>query len=157
MGQNINQKVDTKSVNDAINNGDKYKIGKAEVIRGGSDLTMVTWGAMVHLAIQASEVLAQEGIEVEIIDLRTIIPFDAETCVQSVLRTGRLVVLQEGQWSGGIGHTIQSRIIESCFYALESTPCVIGALDLQFHFPPLENHSSVLEHIISDIKTSVAN
>ena len=68
--QNINQKVDTKSVNDAINNGDNYKIGKAEVIRGGSDLTMVTWGAMVHLAIQASEVLAQEGIEVEIIDLQ---------------------------------------------------------------------------------------
>ena len=158
-GQNINQKVDTKSVNDAINNGDNYKIGKAEVIRGGSDLTMVTWGAMVHLAIQASEVLAQEGIEVEIIDLRTIIPFDAETCVQSVLRTGRLVVLQEGQWSGGIGHTIQSRVIESCFYALESTPCVIGALDTPVPFsPPLENHTvPSLEHIISIIKTSVAN
>ena len=65
---------------------------------------------MLHVAKQAAELLANENIEVEIIDLRTIIPFDAQTCIDSVMRTGRLVVLQEGQWSGGLGHTIQSRI-----------------------------------------------
>ena len=73
-------------------------------------LPLVTWGAMLHVAKQAAELLANENIEVEIIDLRTIIPFDAQTGIDSVMRTGRLVVLQEGQWSGGLGHTIQSRI-----------------------------------------------
>ena len=155
-GQNINQKVDTKKVNDAISNNENYKIGKAEVVRGGSDVTLVTWGAMLHLAKQAADILSSEGIEVEIIDLRTIIPFDAQTCVDSVMRTGRLVILQEGQWSGGLGHTIQSRILESCFYALESAPCVIGALDTPVPFsPPLENHTiPSLEHVLEILRTT---
>ena len=155
-GQNINQKVDTKKVNDAISNNENYKIGKAEVVRGGSDVTLVTWGAMLHLAKQAADTLSSEGIEVEIIDLRTIIPFDAQTCVDSVMRTGRLVILQEGQWSGGLGHTIQSRILESCFYALESAPCVIGALDTPVPFsPPLENHTiPSLEHVLEILRTT---
>ena len=155
-GQNINQKVDTKKVNDAISKNQNYKIGKAEVVRGGRDVTLVTWGAMLHLAKQAADILSSEGIEVEIIDLRTIIPFDAQTCVDSVMRTGRLVILQEGQWSGGLGHTIQSRILESCFYALESAPCVIGALDTPVPFsPPLENHTiPSLEHILDILRTS---
>ena len=88
---------------------------------------------MLHIAKQPAELLAEEDIEIEIIDLRTIIPFDAQTCIDSVMRI-RLVVLQEGQWSGGLGHTIQSRILESCFYALESAPCVIGALEDLCHF-----------------------
>ena len=71
---------------------------------------------MVHIALQAAEALADENIEVEVVDLRTLIPFDSATCVASVQRTGRLVVLQEGQWSGGLGHTLQSRIMEECFY-----------------------------------------
>ena len=155
-GQNINQKVDTKSVNQAVAENQSYKIGKAEVVRGGRDVTLVTWGAMLHVAKQAAELLANENVEVEIIDLRTIIPFDAQTCIDSVMRTGRLVVLQEGQWSGGLGHTIQSRILESCFYALESAPCVIGALDTPVPFsPPLENHTiPSVEHVVEILRTS---
>ena len=155
-GQNINQKVDTKSVNVALENNQNYKIGKAEVIRGGRDVTLVTWGAMVHVAKLAADEMAGEGIEVEIIDLRTIIPFDAHTCIDSVMRTGRLVILQEGQWSGGLGHTIQSRIIESCFYALESAPCVVGALDTPVPFsPPLENHTiPSVDHVVEILRTS---
>ena len=155
-GQNINQKVDTKPVNKAIDDNQNYKIGKAEVVRGGRDVTLVTWGAMLHVAKQAADALSSEGIEVEIVDLRTIIPFDADTCVNSVMRTGRLVILQESQWSGGLGHTIQSRILESCFYILESAPCVIGALDTPVPFsPPLENHTiPSISHVIEMIKTT---
>ena len=155
-GQNINQKVDTNSVNEAIAQNQSYKIGKAEVVRGGRDVSLVTWGAMLHIAKQSAEILANEGIEVEIVDLRTIIPFDAQTCVDSVMRTGRLVILQEGQWSGGLGHTVQSRILESCFYALESAPCVIGALDTPVPFsPPLENHTiPSVEHVVDILRTS---
>ena len=155
-GQNINQKVDTNSVNEAIAQNQSYKIGKAEVVRGGRDVSLVTWGAMLHIAKQSAEILANEGIEVEIVDLRTIIPFDAQTCVDSVMRTGRLVILQEGQWSGGLGHTVQSRILESCFYALESAPCVIGALDTPVPFsPPLENHTiPSVEHVVDILRAS---
>lgn len=157
-GQNINQKVDTEPVKQAIEKGQSFKIGKAAVIRGGRDITVVTWGSMLHVALKAAQQLAEQDIEVEIIDLRTLIPFDAQTCVESVMRTGRLVILQEGQWSGGIGHTIQSRILESCFYNMESAPVVIGALDTPVPFsPPLEDHTiPSLEHVIEVIKTTCA-
>ena len=141
-GQNINQNVETESVNKAVENGTSYKIGKSEVIRGGEDLTLLTWGSMLHIAKEVADKLSSENIEIEIIDARTLIPFDAETCVSSVIRTGRLVVLQEGQWFGGIGHSMLSRILEDAFYALESVPVVIGALDTPVPFsPPLENHT----------------
>ncbi len=141
-GQNINQQVDTISVNKAIDEGMRFKIGKSEIIRGGNDLTLVTWGSMVHIAKEVADKLSTDGIEIEIIDVRTLLPFDAETCVSSVIRTGRLVILQEGQWFGGIGHSMQSRILEDAFYALESVPVVIGALDTPVPFsPPLENHT----------------
>ena len=126
-------------------------------MRGGRDVTLVTWGAMLHVAKLAADELAREDIEVEIIDVRTLIPFDAETCVSSVTRTGRLVVLQEGQWFGGIGHSMQSRILEEAFYALESAPLVIGALDTPVPFaPPLENHTvPSLEHVVKAIRQVV--
>ena len=153
-GQNINQNVDTQPVKDAIESGNRLKIGKAGVVRGGRDVTLVTWGAMLHVAKQAADILSEEDIEVEIIDVRTLIPFDAETCVSSVTRTGRLVVLQEGQWFGGIGHSMQSRIMEEAFYALESAPLVIGALDTPVPFaPPLENHTVPgLEHVVKALR-----
>ncbi|MDA9156170.1 thiamine pyrophosphate-dependent enzyme [Candidatus Poseidoniaceae archaeon] len=153
-GQNINQNVDTETVQQAIAKGERYKLGKAAVVRGGRDVTLVTWGSMLHVAQQAAEELAREDIEVEIVDLRTLLPFDAQTCIESVSRTGRLVVLQEGQWCGGLGHSIQSRILESCFYTLESAPLVIGALDTPVPFsPPLENFTiPSLEHVVKVLR-----
>ena len=156
-GMNINQVVDTETVSNAMAKGERYKIGRAGVIRGGSDITLVTWGAMVHIALEAAEALSKDGVEVEIVDLRTLLPFDAETCVASVHRTGRLAVLQEGQWSGGLGHTVQSRILESCFYELEAAPVVIGALDTPVPFsPPLENHTvPSVEHTVAVLSSLV--
>lgn len=156
-GMNINQEVDTETVRRHVEAGARYKLGQAEVIRGGRDVTLVTWGAMVHIALQAADVLAKDDLEVEVVDLRTLLPFDAETCIGSVQRTGRLVVLQEGQWSGGLGHTVQSRILENCFYELEAAPVVIGALDTPVPFaPPLENHTvPSLEHVIEVLKATV--
>ena len=156
-GQNINQDVNTSLVKDAIKSKTQYKIGKSAVIRGGNDITLVTWGAMLHVALQAANELTNQGIEVEIIDVRTILPFDAETCVSSVLRTGRLVILQEGQWFGGIGHSMQSRILEETFYSLESAPLVIGALDTPVPFAPqLENHTiPSVDHVVEAIQMMI--
>ena len=152
-GESINQIVDTESVKKRLD-ARELSIGKARVIRGGSDLTIITWGAMVHVALEASRMASLEGYEAEVIDLRTIQPFDEKTCIESVNRTGRMIILQETQWTGGIGHTISSRIIEQSFWSLECAPVVIGALDTPVPFSPsLEDHTVptaelVLRHII---------
>ena len=152
-GDRIHMQVDTESVVDAIKSGGTYKLGKANIVRGGSDATIVTWGAMVHVALKAAETLATEGKEVEVIDLRTLSPFDSETCVNSVARTGRLLVLQEAQYTGGLGHTVSSRIQEQCFWSLEAPAVVVGALDTPVPFAPtLEDYTIptaelVVEHL----------
>ena len=133
-GDNINQVVRPNDVIERIDNGES-KIGKGELIRGGKDITIVTWGAMVHVAIKTAKITSKMGIEVEIIDLRTLLPFDSNICIESVNRTGKLLVLQEAQWTGGFGHTISSRIIEESFWNLEYPPVVIGHLILSSILP----------------------
>jgi len=140
-GKSINQIVDTNSVQERLESGNS-SIGSARIVRGGKDMTIVTWGAMVHVALDAAEEASRGGTEVEVVDLRTIVPFDSETCINSVLRTGRLIVLQESQWTGGFGHTVSSRIVEESFWRMESPPIVIGALDTPVPFSPtLEDHT----------------
>ena len=148
-GKSINQIVDTGAVMNRLENGDS-SIGRARIVRGGGDLTIVTWGAMVHVALDAAENVSKRGIEVEVVDLRTLVPFDHETCINSVLRTGRLIVLQEAQWTGGFGHTVSSRIIEESFWRLETPPVVIGALDTPVPFSPrLEDHTIPSVEVVS--------
>ena len=148
-GESINQLVDTESVHQRIAAGET-SLGKARVVRGGKDLTIVTWGAMVHVAMKAASEVAKKGIEVEVVDLRTILPFDARTCIESVGRTGRLVVLQESQWTGGLGNTVSRRIIEEAFWCLEAPPVVIGALDTPVPFSPtLEDHTIPTFELVS--------
>ena len=152
-GDRIHMQVDTESVAKAIESGDTYKLGKANIVRGGGDATIVTWGAMVHVAMKAAETLSSEGREIEIVDLRTLAPFDAQTCVDSVARTGRLLVLQEAQYTGGLGHTVSSRIQEQCFWSLEAPAVVVGAIDTPVPFAPtLEDYTIptaelVVEHL----------
>ena len=148
-GKSINQIVDTEAVMNRLDNGDS-SIGKARVVRGGEDLTIVTWGAMVHVALDAAENVSNRGFEVEVVDLRTLVPFDSGTCINSVLKTGRLIVLQESQWTGGFGHTVSSRIIEEAFWRLETPPVVIGALDTPVPFSPtLEDHTIPSIEVVS--------
>ena len=105
-----------------------------------------------RVELAASEI-SKKGIEIEVVDLRTIAPFDAQTCIDSVLRTGRLLVLQEAQWTGGLGNTVSSRILEEAFWCLETPPVVDGALDTPVPFSPtLEDHTMptvdlVIRHI----------
>ena len=151
-GDSISQVVDRESVHERIARGES-SIGKAGGVRGGKDITIVTWGAMVHVALKAAAEVSKKGVEVEVVDLRTIAPFDAQTCIDSVLRTGRLLVLQEAQWTGGLGNTVSSRILEEAFWCLEAPPTVVGALDTPVPFSPtLEDHTMptadlVIRHI----------
>ncbi|WP_417478696.1 alpha-ketoacid dehydrogenase subunit beta [Maricaulis sp.] len=92
-------------------------IGKADVVREGSAMTIVTYGTLVHVALAAAE---QSGIDAEIIDLRTLIPYDIETIAASVNKTGRCIVAQEAPRTSGFGAELAAQIQEDCFFALEA-------------------------------------
>ncbi len=92
-------------------------LGKAEIVRTGQDLTVLAYGTMVHVALAAAET---EGIDAEIIDLRTLIPYDIETVADSVRRTGRCVVLHEAPRTSGFGAELIAQVQEDCFYHLEA-------------------------------------
>ncbi|MFQ5571357.1 MAG: pyruvate dehydrogenase complex E1 component subunit beta [Rhodothermales bacterium] len=102
-------------------------IGKARIIREGGDLTMVTYLLGVGIAREAAALLAENGIEVEIIDLATLYPMDTRTILESVAKTGRLATVEEGTFSGSIGSEVISRIALAGFNLLKSPPLKIAA------------------------------
>jgi len=95
-------------------------LGKAEIKRAGKDVTIVATSLMVHKALAAAERLAAEGIEAEVIDPRTLVPFDKETLFQSVEKTGRLVIVHEAVKTGGFGGEIAAMVAEECFDMLDA-------------------------------------
>jgi 2-oxoisovalerate dehydrogenase E1 component len=116
--------------------------GKAKVVREGSDVTVVTYGATVWDSVFAAKRLADEGYNIEIIDLRTIIPLDLETIYTSVRKTGKVIVIHEDSLTGGFGAEIAARIAENCFEQLDAPVRRIAALDS--HIP----YSPVLESVV---------
>ena len=94
-------------------------IGKADVKREGDDMTVVTYGLMVHHCLEAANELAKEGVNVEVVDLRTLRPTDEETIVSSVNKTGKALVVHEDNKAGGIGGEVAAIISEKCFEHLD--------------------------------------
>jgi len=114
-------------------------IGKADVKRPGRDVTILTYGWMLHKSLEAAEVVASEGIEVEVVDLRTLLPLDDETILSSVAKTGRAVIVHEDTRTGGIAGEIAMRINERIFEYLEAPVVRVTAPDTPIPFsPPLE-------------------
>jgi len=95
-------------------------LGKAKIVREGSDVTFVGWGMMIVMASEVAETLSQEGIHVEIVDLRTIAPLDIDTVLASVKKTGKLVVAHEAAKNGGFGAEIAARVTEQAFQYLDA-------------------------------------
>jgi len=95
-------------------------LGRAAVAREGSDVTVIAWGAMLHEAVLAANQAADEGLDVEVIDLRTLWPLDIETVVASAKKTGRVVVVHEAPRTCGLGAEISSLIQERAFLYLEA-------------------------------------
>jgi 2-oxoisovalerate dehydrogenase E1 component beta subunit len=113
--------------------------GTAAVRREGRDVTLVAYGPSVPVALEAAEAAQDEGWDVEVVDLRTIVPFDDETVVASVRRTGRCVVIQEAQGFGGVGAEIASRVQERAFHALHAPVLRVSGLDVPYPAPKLEH------------------
>ena len=95
-------------------------LGKAEVVTAGSDITLLAWGAQMEIIEKAAEMAANDNISCEVIDLRTILPWDIETVVNSVLKTGRLLVSQEAPLTAGFASEVAATIQKECFLYLES-------------------------------------
>lgn len=110
--------------------------GKANVVREGDGLTIVATSSMVTKSLEASEALAKEGNFVEVIDLRTLVPLDRKTMIESVKKTGRLLIVDEGHLSFGAGAEIGMGIMEDLFYDLDFPMMRLGTADVPIPFSP---------------------
>jgi 2-oxoisovalerate dehydrogenase E1 component beta subunit len=126
-------------------------IGKAKVVREGRDMTIVTYGAMVWVALEAADKLAEEGRSVEVVDLRTLLPLDRETVCESVKKTSKVLLLHEDTRTAGMAGELAVTITESVFEYLDGPIVRVTAPDTPVPYsPPLEeaflpNAAKVLE------------
>lgn len=107
-------------------------LGKAEVMRGGSDVTVVAWGSQAHVAEKACLMAEEQNISCELIDLRTVSPWDMQAVVDSVMKTGRLVVTHEAPLTGGFASEIAQSVQERCFFNLLAPIGRVCGMDIPF-------------------------
>jgi 2-oxoisovalerate dehydrogenase E1 component beta subunit len=126
-----------RRIKDEVPGGDYIvPLGKAAVRREGTDLTIVTFGAMVYTAIEAADGLAEEGVEAEVIDLRSLAPLDRETILESVAKTSRVLLLHEATLTGGIGGELAAIIGEHAFEYLDAPIMRLASLDAPVPYAP---------------------
>ncbi|MBV9322996.1 MAG: alpha-ketoacid dehydrogenase subunit beta [Chloroflexi bacterium] len=134
------------------------RLGAARVCRPGDDVTLVAWGAVAPAALDAAEQLAADGVQVEVIDPRTLSPLDWDTLTGSVERTGRLVVAHEAPRTGGPGGEVVAGLVERCFYALRSPPIRVAGVDVVYppqlleddYLPNVERIAAALRTVMED-------
>lgn len=127
------------------------ELGKAATVREGSDVTLVSWSAHVHVCLQAAELLSRRGIEAEVIDLRTLWPWDKQAVAASVAKTGRLLVAHEAVRVGGFGAEIAAWTAENCAGDLRSPIARLGAPRAPVGYAPtLEGELKVTAEAIAD-------
>ncbi|WP_010273973.1 alpha-ketoacid dehydrogenase subunit beta [Paenibacillus senegalensis] len=115
-------------------------IGKAKVVKEGSDVTIITYGAMVHTSLKAAEEIEKSrGVKVEVIDLRTIMPIDIETVVESIKKTNRAIVVQEAQKTSGIAAEVIAQINEKAILHLEAPVLRVAPPDTVYPFAQIED------------------
>lgn len=114
--------------------------GRAAVRRPGRDATLVAYGPSVPVALEAAAAAKDEGWELEVVDLRTIVPFDDATVAASVRKTGRCVVVGEAAGFAGVGAEIAARVQERCFHSLEAPVLRVTGFDIPYPPPMLEHH-----------------
>lgn len=123
------------TLNGEITSEGPVDIDTARVRRSGDDLTICAYGAMVHKALSAADQLAGDGVDCEVIDLRTLRPLDDDAIFESVVRTTRALVIDEGWRSGGISAEIAARITEHCFYHLDAPVGRLAAAEVPIPYP----------------------
>jgi 2-oxoisovalerate dehydrogenase E1 component beta subunit len=127
-------------------------IGKANVAREGNDVVVFAYGAMLHVAMEAAELAAAKGINVEVVDLRTIIPFDIETIMGSVKRTGRVVILHEACKTCGFGAEIAAQIAERGILHLKAPIIRVAGFDVPFPYALEEDYMPNASRVLTAIE-----
>jgi pyruvate/2-oxoglutarate/acetoin dehydrogenase E1 component len=125
-----------RTVGPVSDGADAIPLGRAAIKRPGGDVTVVAWSRMVLEALKAADVLAEDGLEAEVVDLRSLCPMDEETVFESVRKTGRAVVVQEAWRTGGFGAEVASRIQEQCFDHLDGPVLRVAGQDAPIPFSP---------------------
>ncbi|WP_411860480.1 alpha-ketoacid dehydrogenase subunit beta [Halioxenophilus sp. WMMB6] len=134
---------------DVIDDGQALPLDRCFVLREGSDMTLVTWGATVIESLQAADQLLAQGVSVEVIDLATIKPFDVETILASVRKTGRLVIAHEGPQSFGVGAEIAAQVAEQALLDLRAPIARVAGYDTIMPLPQGEHFYLVRSEDIS--------
>jgi acetoin:2,6-dichlorophenolindophenol oxidoreductase subunit beta len=119
----------------------RLRLGEARKKRSGSDITLVTWGATIAMTLDAAATLAEHGIEADVLDLISLMPWDESAVLQSVARTHRLVIVHQATRRSGFGAEVSARVAEQGFDMLDAPIARVGALDTPIPFsPPLEQY-----------------
>ena len=127
-------------------------IGKANVARDGNDAVIFAYGAMLHVALEAADLAAGKNINVEVVDLRTIIPFDIETIMTSVKKTGRVVILHEACKTCGFGAEIAAQIAERCMLDLKAPILRVAGFDVPFPYALEEDYMPDAARVLNAVE-----
>ncbi|MGI9667835.1 MAG: thiamine pyrophosphate-dependent enzyme [Acidimicrobiia bacterium] len=131
-------------------------LGRARVRRAGADVTLVTYGGMVPVSLRAADAIAGDGVDVEVIDLRTVYPWDFDTVAESVAKTGRMLFVQEPQRTGGVGAEVVAEVAERCGYDLVAPPRRLAATDAPWPQFAIEKHALLTDTMITSELRSLA-
>jgi pyruvate dehydrogenase E1 component beta subunit len=147
-----------RTVKEELPSGEEFTIpfGKAKVIQEGSDITLVSWGAMVHTCKAAVELASKENISVELIDMRTLMPFDLETVLTSVKKTGRVVLAHEATKISGFGGELAAQIAERAIDSLEAPIIRLGGFDTPFPYALENTYLPSPERILRSIRKAAS-
>ena len=132
-------------------------IGSAAIRRTGRDLTLIAYGQTVPVALEAAERAREYGYDLEVVDLRSLVPFDEATVTASVERTGRAIVVHEAAGFAGFGAEVAARVSERCFYRLESPVLRVTGLDIPYPPPKLEHwHLPNADRVLDAVERAMA-
>lgn len=120
-------------------------IGRARILREGAHGTLVTWGGMVARSLEAAEAAAEDGVELEVIDLRSLVPLDVDTLIASARKTGRVVVVHEAPMTVGFGAEVVARVVEDAFEYLEAPVLRVTGYDTPY--PPAKSEAYYLPDV----------
>ncbi len=130
-------------------------LGKAEVVREGEDISLLGWGAQMEHLLKAADLAAEDGVACEVIDLRTLLPWDRDCVAESVRKTGRLVIAHEAPLTGGFAGEISASIQEQCFLYLEAPIARVTGIDTPFPLAQEKEYMTDQWKILEAVKKSL--
>jgi 2-oxoisovalerate dehydrogenase E1 component beta subunit len=131
-------------------------LGKARIAREGQDMTMLTYGAMTHVALEAAKQAEQEGISIEIVDLRTLYPYDGDAILKSVKKTGRAICVYEAPKITGFGAELSAFIAENVIEYLQAPIYRVAGFDTPFPYTLEHDYMPTTERILHFVRKSKA-